>query len=102
MAVSTEYLNKVRFAVRRSSSANVDSEITDLIEECRADLISKGVPQTAAEDESNYLVLGCMRSFVRWKFGLGDEEAEQNRNDYRLQADELRKQDFDEEESNGE
>ena len=98
MAVSDSYLNKVRFAVRRSSSTDVDSEITDLIEECRADLIAKGVPEDTAEDETNYLVLGCMRSFVRWKFGLGDEESDKNRDEYRIQMDELRKMDFDEDE----
>lgn len=39
MAVSAEYLDKVRRAVRRSVNAQTDQELTDIIEECRHDLI---------------------------------------------------------------
>ena len=43
------------------------------------------------EDESDPLVLGAVRCFVRWKFGLSNEDAEANREDYMQLRDELRK-----------
>ncbi len=89
--VSGKYLEKVRFAVRRNSNARVDGELTDIIEQCRADLIRIGVSPKVAEDEKDLLVLGCQRAFARWQFGIGGDDAERNREDYRIMADELRK-----------
>lgn len=91
MAVSTEYLAKVRRAVRRNQSTDVDAELTDIIEECRLDLQQLGVLKTKAEDETDSIILGAVRSFARWKFGLSNEDADGNRNDYMLQRDELRR-----------
>ncbi len=89
--ISEEYLGKVRFAVRRNSSKQVDSELKDIIEQCREDLIRIGVPEKVANNEENKLVLGCQRAFARWQFGINGDDAERNREDYRLMADELRK-----------
>jgi len=69
----------------------VDAELTDIIEECRLDLQQLGVLKTKAEDETDSLILGAVRSFVRWKFGLSNEDADKNREDYMLQRDELRR-----------
>lgn len=91
MAVSADYLTKIRRAVRRNTSEDVDAELTDIIEECRLDLQQLGVLQTKAEDETDSLILGAVRSFARWKFGLSNEDAERNREDYMLQRDELRR-----------
>ena len=91
MAVSSEYLDKVRYGVRRNASTAVNSELTDIIEQCRADLIRMGVATETAEDESNPLVLGCQRAFARWQFGINGDEAERNREDYFRMANELRK-----------
>lgn len=91
MAVSAAYLTKIRVAVRRNTSTDVDTELTDIIEECRLDLQQLGVLQTKAEDETDSLILGAVRSFARWKFGLSNEDAERNREDYMLQRDELRR-----------
>ena len=44
-----------------------------------------------ANDEDNYLALGCVRSFARSKFSLGADDQEKNMADFRLQVDELRK-----------
>ncbi len=100
MAVSSEYLDKIKFAVRTvSSDTNVVTEITDIIEECRADMIAKGVDETIAGDESNYLVLGCVRSFARSRFGIDRADIVDNMADYRLQVDELRKAVTDDEDS---
>jgi hypothetical protein len=86
MAVSDDYLSKIRRAIRRTSS-ELDIELVDVIEECRLDLISLGVSKEKAEDESDSLILGAVRSFARWKFGVDDA----SREDYMLMRDELRK-----------
>lgn len=90
--VSPEYLNKIKFAVRTvSTDTNVIQEITDIIEECRADMVNKGVSREIAHDENDYSVLGCVRSFARSKFGIDANDIQANMADYRLQLDELRK-----------
>jgi hypothetical protein len=91
MAVTADYLAKIRRAVRRNQNADVDAELIDIIEECRLDLQQLGVLKSKAEDEQDSLVLGAVRSFARWKFGLSNEDAEKNREDYMLQRDELRR-----------
>ena len=90
--VSAEYLEKIKFAVRTvSTDDNVLQEIIDIIEECRADMINKGVSEDMAVDETNYSVLGCVRSFARSRFGIDANDIQLNMQDYRLQVDELRK-----------
>ena len=91
MAVSCNYLAKIRRAVRRNTSTDVDTELTDIIEECRLDLQQLGVLKAKTEDESDSLILGAVRSFARWKFGLSNDDADKNREDYMLQRDELRR-----------
>jgi len=91
MAVSCNYLAKIRRAVRRNTSTDVDTELTDIIEECRLDLRQLGVLKAKTEDESDSLILGAVRSFARWKFGLSNEDAAANREDYMMLRDELRR-----------
>lgn len=91
MAVSAGYLTKVRFSVRRNTSTNVDAELTDIIEECRLDLQSVGVIASKTTDETDYLILGAIRCYARWKFGLSNEDAAANREDYYMLRDELRR-----------
>ena len=88
--VSAEYLKKIKFAVRTvSTDDNVMAEIEDIIEECRADMVNKGVSEDVAGDETNYSVLGCVRSFARSRFGIDANDIQLNMQDYRLQVDEL-------------
>lgn len=91
MAVSAAYLTKIRRAVRRNTSTDVDAELTDIIEECRLDLKQLGVRLDAVTDETDGLILGAVRSFARWKFGLSNEDADKNRDDYMMMRDELRR-----------
>lgn len=91
MAVSDTYLAKLRRAVRRGQNTEVDAELTDIIEECRQDLISLGVLESKANDEADPLILGAVRCFVRWKFGISNEDAALNREDYMQLRDEIRK-----------
>jgi hypothetical protein len=92
MSVSETYLSRIKFAVRTvSEDAKVLAELTDIIEECRADMINKGVSADVARDETNYSVLGCVRSFARARFSVDANDISVNMADYRLQVDELRK-----------
>lgn len=89
MAVTENYLAKVRRGVRIQSDIDWNAELTDIVEECRLDLISLGVTSEKANDEADSLILGAVRSFARWKFGLDTDL--KNREDYMLQRDELRR-----------
>ena len=89
--VGKKYLEKLRRAVRRGKNGEVDAELTDIIEECRQDLITLGVLTEKANDESDPLILGAVRCFVRWKFGISNEDAAANREDYMQLRDEIRK-----------
>ena len=91
MEISADYLHKVRTAVRRSENIETDEELTDLVKECRADLISLGVLEERAVDENDPLILGAVRCFVRWKFGLSGDDRDGSRRDYMQLRDELRK-----------
>lgn len=91
MAVGASYLNKIRYSVRRVMGTDVNAELTDIIEECRLDLISVGVTSAKANDETDSLICGAVRCFARWKFGLSNEDAEANRDDYYTLRDELRR-----------
>lgn len=98
MAVSIEYLDKVGFATIRREPGQEEPEdqamddlIIQYIENCRADLIRVGVPEEIANDEENASVLGCVNSFVRWKLSFTNSDSVPNRDEYRIQADELRK-----------
>jgi len=92
MAVGVNYLAKIKRAVRVVSTASdISIELTDLIEECRADLVQLGVLSTKANDETDPLVLGAVRSFVRWKFAQDEKEALWNMQDYLTQRDEMRR-----------
>jgi len=91
MALSSEYLKKIRLAVRRAPDADTDAELTDIILECRQDLYCLGVLKEKVNDETDSLILGAVRSFARWKFGLSNEDAQRNREDYLLQRDEMRR-----------
>ena len=76
---------------RGAGNAQVDSELTDLIEQARADLTAKGVPAETANDEGNVLVLGAVRCFCRWQFGINGDDAERNQQAYLDIADQIRK-----------
>jgi hypothetical protein len=91
MAVSAGYLAKLRRAVRVGESTDIDAEITDLIEECRHDLMQLGVLSTKANDETDSLILGAVRGFVRWKFGLNNPDADRLHAEYDIMRDELRR-----------
>lgn len=89
--ISGKYIEDMLRAVRRSKTENTSEEITDLILEARADMIGAGIAKEKVEDESDPLIKGAIRSFVRWKFGLNDTGSESNRRDYIVQIDSIRR-----------
>ena len=91
MAISDAYLAKIRVGIRIQSDADFDAELKDIIQECRQDLIAVGVTETAANDETDFMILGAVRSFTRWKFPINERTAQQNRLDYMSKRDELRR-----------
>ena len=91
MAVSAAYLAKMRRALRVGDNSDINAEITDLVEECRLDLAQLGVLSTKANDETDSLILGAVRGFVRWKFGMNNPDADRLHAEYDLMRDELRR-----------
>ena len=93
MAVTQSYLTKLRRAVRRNMDADIDAELTDIIEECRLDLTSVGILK--AYDETDSLILGAVRCYARWKFGLNSADADRNMEAYeKLKDDLMKKRDY--------
>jgi hypothetical protein len=93
MAVSEDYLARLRRALRVEASVDVDEEIIELVEECRLDLQQLGVLQTKTDDETDGLILGAVRCFCRWKFGLSNPDADRMQGEYMQVRDELRRRD---------
>lgn len=92
MAVTAGYLAKLARAVRIKTVTNdVAAELTDLVNECRADLQSLGVLQVKTDDETDSLIFGAVRCFVRWKLAPDEKETVGNRDDYMQGSDELRR-----------
>ena len=89
--VSNDYLTKIRRAVRHSADTDVDAELKDIIVEGRLDLKAVGVDESHVCDEADALILGAIRCFARWKFGVSNTDAALNREDYMQLRDELRK-----------
>jgi hypothetical protein len=93
MAVSGDYLKKIRTAIRRYSTMNADLtvELQDTIEECRADLIRLGISAALAASETDYHVLDAVKRYCRWAFEPEPDVQAQLWETYRLKADELRR-----------
>ena len=86
---SAAYLAKVRLTLRLQSTT-FDGEIEDYIVACWADLVQLGVLESKATDETDGLVLGAVRAYVRWRFTNDPVLAERSRDDYYYMRDEMR------------
>ena len=67
MAVSAEYLASVKKAIG-IISASYDSDITDKIEEARAEMIRIGIKETSAVDETDALIRRAIVTFVHGNY----------------------------------
>ena len=82
MAIGDSYLTSIRQYVRVSSTAH-DSELTDLINAARADLVLGGVLEVKAQDETDPLILRAIATYVKAEFGLDNEDSEKYRASYK-------------------
>ena len=88
MAIGDSYLTSIRQYVRVSSTAH-DSELTDLINAARADLVRVGVLEEKAQDETDPLILRAVATYVNAEFGLENEDSENYRASYKEQRNGL-------------
>lgn len=94
MAVSSTYVQNAAFSALRTTvqaATPLYAEIERLIGECRADMIQKGVPQYKAEDETDSLIYGAVRCYIRAHFSNEGKESAYDLGNYRLMVDEIRK-----------
>lgn len=81
MAIGQTYLESVRLYMRLTAQT-FDSELTDLINAARADMVLGGVLEDRASDESDPLVLRAVATYVKAEFGLDNDDSEKYRAAY--------------------
>lgn len=88
MAIGAEYLTSIRQYMRLTSTIH-DSELEDLINAARADLVLGGVLADKAEDESDPLIMRAVATYVKAEFGLDNDDADKYRASYSTQRNAL-------------
>lgn len=88
MAIGDSYLTSVRRYMRLTTTAH-DSELSDLINAARADLVLGGVDRSKAEDEADPLILRAVATYVKAEFGIDNPDAEKYRASYKEQRNGL-------------
>ena len=88
MAIGAEYLTSIRQYMRLISTIH-DSELEDLINAARADLVLGGVLPAKAEDESDPLIMRAVATYVKAEFGLDNDDSEKYRASYKEQRNGL-------------
>ena len=86
MAIGTPYVTSVRQYMRLTTKAH-DSEIKDLINAARADLVLGGVLKELYEKDP--LILRAVATYVKAEFGLDNPDAEKYRASYKEQRNAL-------------
>lgn len=92
-AVSDSYAATLVLALRRNATAAVTDEVRTLAAEARADMERLGILPDRAEDETDPLIYGAVRDFCKWRFGLGNPDADRYMLMYQSRVDELRQSD---------
>lgn len=90
MAVGASYLSAMKKAAGLTASY-YDDEVTDLIEQARAEMIRCGILSTMAVSESDQLVKGAIRTFVQACKAENSSEAERLMASYIQQVESLSK-----------
>lgn len=88
MAIGAEYLTSIRQYMRLASTIH-DSELEDLINAARADLVLGGVLPAKAEDEQDPLIMRAVATYVKAEFGLDNDDSEKYRASYKEQRNGL-------------
>lgn len=81
--ISNFYLQKIMLALRIGSPV-LQSEVKDLIEAARADLVLGGVLSGKAADEDDPLIRRAVTVYVKAEFGLDNEDSEKYRESYNM------------------
>lgn len=76
-------LEDVKLALRITSSA-FDTEVQDLVEAARQDLILSGVSQNKAQDENDPLIKRAITVYCKAHFGYDNPEAERFQQSYNM------------------
>lgn len=88
MAIGAEHLTSIRQYMRLTSTIH-DSELEDLINAARADLVLGGVLPAKAEDEQDPLIMRAVATYVKAEFGLDNDDSEKYRASYKEQRNGL-------------
>lgn len=88
MAIGAEYLTSIRQYMRLTSTIH-DSELEDLINAARANLVLGGVLPAKAEDEQDPLIMRAVATYVKAEFGLDNDDSEKYRASYNEQRNGL-------------
>ncbi len=88
MAIGAEYLTSIRQYMRLTSTIH-DSELEDLINAARADLVLGGVLPAKVEDEQDPLIMRAVATYVKAEFGLDNDDSEKYRASYKEQRNGL-------------
>jgi len=76
-------IEDVKIALRIASNA-YDSEITDLIAACRADLQLAGIIPDKANADTDPLIKRCIITYVKAEFGYDNAESEKYKASYEM------------------
>ena len=85
MAVISEQFVKDIRARLRIKHTHLDNEITDLIGEARADLLSVGILASKVNDEADMLIRRAVFTYAKAEFGLDNDDSEKYRESYKAQ-----------------
>lgn len=80
--VSPQFVKDIRDRLRFKHT-RFDREITDLIGEARADLLSGGILPEKVNDENDPLIRRAIVTFVKAEFGLDNADSEKYRAAYK-------------------
>ncbi|MCH5352955.1 MAG: DNA-packaging protein [Acutalibacter sp.] len=73
--VSEDYIAGMRLVMRLNPSI-LDTELINLVNAARADLVQGGVRKDKAEDESDPLIWKAVTTYIKAEFGLDNEDSE--------------------------
>lgn len=81
---SQQFIKDIRDRLRIKHT-HLDKEITDLIGEARAELLSVGILASKANDESDMLIRRAIFTYAKAEFGLDNDDSEDYRASFEKQ-----------------
>lgn len=93
MAVGASYLASMMKAAGLTASYYND-EVTDLVEQARADMARAGIQSYLVVNEADYLIKGAIKSFIQANKAESAEESGKLMESYRLQVESMCKSSY--------